>query len=529
MSKEFFGYIRVSTKKQGDGASLPEQKAAIEAFALKHGLTITKWFCDMQTAAKTGRREFTQMMGELRRGRAAGVIVHKIDRSARNARDWVDVCDLVDRDIEVRFAHDDIDLTTRAGRLTADILAAIAGDFIRNNREQVKLCMEGWVKQGYFPWPAPLGYLNRGKHQLKAVDPVRGPLMRQAFELYASGKYGLDELREELARRGLRRNDGSPIGRNTLALALRNPFYAGLIRLRGEIFEGKHEPLVSQKLFDHVQSVLDGRVFAREPQAEFTFRRLLRCGACPRTLTAERQKGHAYYRCHSRTCRGISFSGTMLDTQIVQPVLALLTFNGEEMRHLKDFATELQRREEEGTIARVATHERDLANIAERLRKLTDALIDGLLDRETFQERKADLLVQRRRLTEAVRDDGPARFWENLLSRFELGNTALTLYSQANEDERRELLISLGSNFVARGKDIEFTMAFPFQDVAKHRLRSFSAPSRTHIRTQMSKTRIRALLRTLGDAQQKSPTSAASGAFEGPDGKQTLPGASLAA
>lgn len=125
MSKTYFAYIRVSTKKQGNGASLTEQKSAITAFAQRNGLQVVKWFSEKRTAAKAGRREFTEMLRELRRGRAAGVIIHKVDRSARNGRDWVEIGDLVDEGVEVRFAHDDLDIRTRGGRLTADIQAVI--------------------------------------------------------------------------------------------------------------------------------------------------------------------------------------------------------------------------------------------------------------------------------------------------------------------------------------------------------------------------------------------------------------------
>jgi DNA invertase Pin-like site-specific DNA recombinase len=485
MTKRYFGYIRVSTKRQGDGASLPEQKAAIETFAARHGLTVVKWFSETRTAAKAGRREFNDMLRELKRGRADGIIIHKIDRSARNMRDWNDVCDLVDRGIEVRFAHDDLDISTRAGRLTADILAAIASDFIRNNRDQVKLCMYGWVRQGFFPWPAPIGYLNAGKHKLKKIDPERGPLMAQGFRLYATGKYSLERLRHELAALGLTRRDGTPLTITRLAVLLRNPFYCGLIRTRsGEIFEGKHEPLITKKLFTEVQAVLDGRVFPRTAQPEFTFRRLLRCGSCPRTLTAERQKGHAYYRCHGRTCQGVCVSDALVNEQVVRPILDLLAFSDEELEDIRDIARNLQARETSGTNARQATYERDLARVNDRLTRLTDALLDGVIDEETFRDRKSGLVLERARLIEGKADQEPEAFWSSVVSRFEQGNTASNLYFQANEGERRRLIQSLGSNFTVHGKEVEFTLAFPFKEVCAHRSRSLSAHSRNHVRTE---------------------------------------------
>ncbi len=88
MSKKCFGYIRVSTVKQGEGVSLEAQKDAITAFAAKNDLTISQWFEEKETAAKKGRPVFGAMIRDLKKGKAQGLVVHKIDRSARNFSDW---------------------------------------------------------------------------------------------------------------------------------------------------------------------------------------------------------------------------------------------------------------------------------------------------------------------------------------------------------------------------------------------------------------------------------------------------------
>ena len=155
--KRYIAYIRVSTPKQGErGSSLQEQKAAIDAYARRHGLDIAEWFEERETAAKQGRPVFLQMLKALERGRADGVITHKIDRSARNLRDWATLGELLDRGIELHFAHESIDLSSRGGRLSADIQAVVAADFIRNLRDEVRKGFYGRIKQGFYPLPAPL-------------------------------------------------------------------------------------------------------------------------------------------------------------------------------------------------------------------------------------------------------------------------------------------------------------------------------------------------------------------------------------
>src|SRR5262245_54270485 len=137
--KSYFAYIRVSTVKQGEhGSSLNEQRDAIAYFAERNRLNIVSWFEERETAAKVGRNQFTLMVEALKKEKASGVIFHKIDRSARNLKDWSAVQDLAEMGIDVRFTQESINLGSNEGRLTGDFLAVIASHYIRNLREEVK-------------------------------------------------------------------------------------------------------------------------------------------------------------------------------------------------------------------------------------------------------------------------------------------------------------------------------------------------------------------------------------------------------
>src|SRR5437016_12195636 len=257
--KQFYGYIRVSTVKQGEhGVSLEQQREAIERYAQKNSLNLVRWFEEQETAAKRGRPLFTQMLRLLRGGQATGVLIHKIDRSARNLKDWADLGELIDSGTEVHFVNESLDLSSRGGRLSADIQAVVAADYIRNLREETKKGFYGRLKQGLYPMPAPFGYLDNGAGKPKTPDPLRAPLIRKAFELYATGRYSQAALGDELYQLGLTTKDGTKLNPNFLGRILRSPFYMGLIEIRKakETYLGIHQPLVSKKLFEKVQCVL---------------------------------------------------------------------------------------------------------------------------------------------------------------------------------------------------------------------------------------------------------------------------------
>lgn len=128
--KSYLCYVRVSTVKQGEqGSSLIEQRSAIKAHARKQHFAIL--YEERETAAKLVRPIPGQMLLDLERTKAAGIIVHKIDRSARNLKYWAAVGELIDRGVEVHSADESLDLTSRGGRLAAGVQAVVAADYIR--------------------------------------------------------------------------------------------------------------------------------------------------------------------------------------------------------------------------------------------------------------------------------------------------------------------------------------------------------------------------------------------------------------
>jgi len=174
----FLAYLRVSTPKQGEGSSLITQREAIARFAHRRGLEIVGWYEEKESAARRGRPVFGQVLRLVSSGKADGLIVHKVDRSARNLKDWADLGELIDRGVPVYFAGDDLDLTSRSGRLAADIQAVIAADYVRNLKEEAKRGIQKRLEQGFCPNGAPLGYLDSGPAKVKRIDPSRAPFIR---------------------------------------------------------------------------------------------------------------------------------------------------------------------------------------------------------------------------------------------------------------------------------------------------------------------------------------------------------------
>lgn len=466
MPNGYYSYIRVSTQRQGQqGTSLTEQTAAIDRYAKTWNLSIVKRFEERETAAKQGRPVFLEMVKALKEQKARGVIIHKIDRSARNLRDWAELGSLIDLGIEVHFVNESLDMNSRGGRLSADIQAVVASDYIRNLREETIKGIHGRIKQGLYPFPAPPGYRNAGSGKPKEIDPVLGPLIKQAYELYASGKYSLFALTEEMFRRGLRTRGGGKVSKNALHDCLRNPFYVGLIKVRTlpTLFAGQHSPLVSKRLFDIVQTILSGKSVKKQVRHFFLFRRMVRCSSCRNFLIAERQKGHVYYRCHTRDCQQRPAREEDLTSQFLE-FLSLIEFNKTETerfreaiaRYVDDAPRRIEKRRKELLLRK------DL--IAARLEKLADAYVDGVFDKELFASKQNALTNEKLQIQDELVqiDEKPDEAAAKLREFLELANSACSSFKSANDLERREFLEIVISNAFVEGKTLMIEPNSPF-------------------------------------------------------------------
>jgi site-specific DNA recombinase len=487
MEKQFFSYIRVSTARQGEhGVSLKEQQDAILRYAQKNSLQIARSFEERETAAKRGRPIFSQMIHSLRHGEAQGVLIHKIDRGARNLKDWADLGELIDAGVEVHFANESLDLNTRGGRLSADIQAVVAADYIRNLREEAKKGIYGRLKQGIYPLAAPVGYLDRGAGNPKEIDPAKAPLILLSFQLYASGSYSLPRLMDEMYARGLRNRVGGRISLNGISTILNNPFYTGVIRIRktGKFFSGKHQPILNSKLFDTVQRILQGKTVPRVSKHDFTFRKLARCSACQSTLIAEVQKEHVYYRCHTRQCETKTTREERIDEAVAR-AFAHLRLDEEETSYVREWIVNAQANLEASRITELEAVRMNLAQVHDRLNRLTDAYLDGAIEKTILDERRKTLLFEEAGQKQRTADLEAGRY-DTLqrLERFlELAQTASNLYKMALPLEKRELVKKLTSNLSAGLNNVAVELKTGTRLIANRSLLTGSSPNRGVHRT----------------------------------------------
>ena len=271
-------YLRVSTRGQAErgggadeGFSIPAQREANKRKALSMGAMVGKEFVDRGASAKSADRPELQKMLEYVKENAERVdyvIVHKVDRLARNRGDDIDIMrTLRECGVQLVSASESID-DTPAGMLLHGIMSSIAEFYSQNLANEVKKGLNEKVKNGGTPSLAPLGYLNirrmdeKGREERTVVlDEQRAPLVKLAFEEYATGQWTVADLADHLAACGLTtrptpRVPSAPISKKPLNKILINPYYKGIVTYNGVAYEGAHPALVDADTWQQVQDIL---------------------------------------------------------------------------------------------------------------------------------------------------------------------------------------------------------------------------------------------------------------------------------
>jgi len=278
-------YARVSTKEQADeGYSIAAQLKALREFCAQSGFEIAHEFVESESAGKAGRTQFAAMCAYFEANPAVRTVVaHKLDRLTRNFSDAIKLESLGVKD---RYVISDFP-DGPAGELARDVNLAVAKHYVANLREEVKKGMGEKVAQGGWPHRAPVGYLNDPATRTLVVDPANAHLVIHAFERYASGLVSLSTLAGELHSMGLKMRSGRKVYPSALDKVLKNPVYCGVIRWKGALFPGAHEPLISSELFDEVQAAFAPNRRKNNPQKRsYVLRDFLFCSECGAKITA---------------------------------------------------------------------------------------------------------------------------------------------------------------------------------------------------------------------------------------------------
>ena len=308
-NKKFFLYARKSTDVEDKQVlSIDAQLTELREYALREGISISAEIIEKQSAKVPGRPLFNKMMKEIETF-GGNILAWNPDRLARNSVDGGQIIYLLDTGklASLKFPTFWCD-NTGQGKFMLNMAFGQSKYYVDSLSENTKRGLRQKVRMGIFPSQAPVGYLNDSRTKTIVVEKKKSRIVRLAFEKYTKGNMRLEDVSNFLAKSGVTTRTGKRISKTKASFILSNPFYIGLFKYGGEIHEGKHEPIISKKLFDEAQEMLKSRGQPeRKPQNEpQPYCGLISCASCGMMITGEhkfkRQKNgnvheYTYYHC----------------------------------------------------------------------------------------------------------------------------------------------------------------------------------------------------------------------------------------
>ena len=469
VKRKVVAYIRVSTEEQArHGYSIATQQQLLDDYARGHDLQIVRSFEETHSAHKPGRPEFDAMLKFIRKRKdISGVLCYKLDRLARNMRDYSMLEEMEGMSI---ISVTEALPTGASGRFVASIHAAVSRLYSDQLGERVKHAAMTKVNMGGWPGQAPTGYLNDTQTKTLVPDPQMAPIVKLIFEAYAREDISLAQLVERAKDLGLRTRKGSILSKGPLHHVLRNPIYCGMIRWEGNLYQGIQEPLVSKSLFAAVQDRLQGG-HAPQTKRSFAYRGLMTCGYCGCDITASLIK-HKYIYYHCTRSKGVCQQKYIPEEQISElftPVVKNVALSRNLVDQLrKGVANEAQRREREAVV-RIRTLKQKQASLKEMRNRAYEDKLRGSVDEERWLEmerrwsdQEEGLLNQIFELDSGI---GPAK--DEVEATFKLLKRAPGLYRQQSHSERARLLRILTSNSILEHGKLYPVYKQPFDLVAE--------------------------------------------------------------
>ena len=335
-------YARKSSEQdERQALSIEQQIKEMQLLADHWNIEIAEIRKESHSSKESGTRPvYNRLINDIKLGYFNGIVTWAPDRLSRNAGDLGILVDLMDQGklTEIR-THGQTFTNSPNEKFLLMILGSQAKLENDNRGLNVIRGLHNKAQNGWRPGVAPIGYLNNGLGEEKIiVDEERSQIMVEMFERVAKQAYTGREVKRWLDDIDFRTKHDKRLVLSHIYRTLRNPFYYGEFqypKTSATMHKGKHTPIISKELFDQVQTQLSLIPKTQSGAKEFSFTKILKCGACKTGVTAEEHmkrikttgevRRYVYYHC-----------GRANDLDCIQPYIRETDLMSELLKLLDD-------------------------------------------------------------------------------------------------------------------------------------------------------------------------------------------------
>ncbi|MDB1687468.1 recombinase family protein [Enterococcus casseliflavus] len=304
-------YIRVSTMEQAkEGYSIPAQTSKLKAYAEAKDYYVVNTYTDPgYSGAKLERPGLKQLISDVKAKKIDVVIVYKLDRLSRSQKNTLYLIEDVFQKHDVDFISmlESFDTSTPFGRATIGMLSVFAQLERDTITERMHMGRTERAKQGYYHGSGvvPIGY-DYVNGEL-VINEYEAGIVREIFDLYVHHGKGQQHITRKMVQK-------YPEKVKTLTIikyALQNPIYIGKISWDGQVYDGKHTPIISLEQYEQAQKIFKEK--AKQGTTNHNQKSLLAgfitCGKCGAKVFREAGGGGRYngkrYNYTYYTCRSV--------------------------------------------------------------------------------------------------------------------------------------------------------------------------------------------------------------------------------
>ena len=485
----YFIYCRKSSEKEDRQVlSIESQQSELKKLAERLNLEVVDILSESRSAKAPGRPVFDEMIKRIEKKEADGIICWKLDRLARNPIDGGKIIWLLQQGVIKHIQTYERSYHPQDNVLLMSVEFGMANQFILDLSQNTKRGLRAKAERGWYPGPAPLGYLNspykrKGDKEI-VKDPERFDLVRKMFDLMLTGNYSPPKILEIANKKwGLRMRNGKPMYRSTIYRIFTNPFYCGTFeypRGSGNWYKGKHEPMITEDEYDKVQ-VLLGRKGRPKPKTHiFAFTGMIRCGECGAMITAEekikRQKNgnvhrYIYYHCTKRKdpkCSQKCIEEKELEKQILD-ILERIEIPPEFHQWAVKQLKKESKIEVKDRNKILENQKRAYKNCVKKIDRLIEMRMNNEISQEEFLRKKKELLEEKVRLKELLNDtDDRINKWiEKAEAVLNFARNAKKEFEKGSLEKKRQILSALGSNLFLKDKKLIISIEKPLSLMEK--------------------------------------------------------------
>ena len=482
---------RVSTKEQEEqGHSLPAQIRRLQEYAKRKDFEIAETFSFSESAGDKIRKKFEEVINYIKEHKDVKVLLcENVDRATRNFKDAVDLDEMrKNEDLEIHFVQDGFFINKNATGNQMFMWEAkvfLAKQYLNRLSDDVKRSNEQKIQNGEWINKPPIGYLGvydeKGKREKIIPDPLRSHYIVKMFEMYATGSSSTKQIQQEMQKLGLKSNckEPKPIPKSKIHSILKDPFYYGEMRIKGEVYPHKYPPLISKPLFDRVQAVFNG--YKKKPFRyackPFAFRGLIKCAECGCTITAERTKNkYNYYSCTN--FKGIHNKRLYInEDELLKPVYSVLKHIRLTDKQISRLITGLKQTDEAKSRffeASMQTLRAEYDKYEKRKSNLLDRLADEKITQEDYDKKLSEYQVKQSLINSetAKHHTADKEYYITISLILSLAKRAYDIFQSSEPMEKRAFINFLFQNCQLEGKNLKFELKTPFNRVLEANSRS---------------------------------------------------------